>query len=122
MRKLALSAALAGGLFLTPAAVVAQNVSSLPEARIANYLVFLDKDGLSPTAKQTIRNAAGAVRSGHTVQLTGEARYVEAVRRELLLGGVQPSSIVVRHESGLALPTAGDGLSEPQQRRVEIQF
>jgi hypothetical protein len=121
MQKLALSAALAGGLFLTPSAVIAQNVASLPEARSAHYLVFLDKDGLPPTAKQTIRNAAGAVRSGHTVRLSGQARYVEAVKKELLLDGVQPTSIVVRHKSGVVLPTTGDGLSEPQQRRVEIQ-
>ena len=122
MQKLALSAALVGGLFLTPSLVVAQNLASLPEVRSAHYLVFLDKDGLSPTAKQTIRNAVGAVRSGHTVWLSGQARYVEAVKRELLLDGVQPTSIVVRHEGKLALPAAGDGLSEPQQRRLEIQF
>jgi len=122
MQKLALSAALVGGLFLTPSAVVAQNVASLPDAKSAYYLVFLDKDGLSPTAKQTVRSAAGAVRSGHTVRLSGQARYVEAVKKELLLDGVPPTSIVVRHDSGLALPATGDGLSEPQQRRVEIQF
>ena len=72
MQNLVLSAALAGGLFLTTSAVVAQNVASLPEAN-AHYLVFLDKDGLSPTAKQTIRNAAEAVRTGHSVRLSGQA-------------------------------------------------
>jgi hypothetical protein len=122
MQNLALSAALAGGLFLTPLAVVAQNVGSLPEAKSAHYLVFLDKDGLSPTARQTIRNAAGAIGSGHIVRLSGQARYVEAVKTELLRDGVQPTSIVVQHESGLVLPATGDGLSEPQQRRVEIGF
>ena len=45
MQKLALSAALVGGLFLTPSAVVAQNVASLPDAKSALLpLVFLDKD------------------------------------------------------------------------------
>jgi hypothetical protein len=121
MQNLVLSAALAGGLFLTTSAVVAQNIASLPEAS-AHYLVFSDKDGLSPTAKQTIRNAADAIRTGHTVRLNGQARYVEAVKKELMLYGVQPNSIVVGHESGLALPAAGDGLSEPQQRHVEIRF
>ena len=121
MQNLVLSAALAGGLFLTASAVVAQNVASLPEAN-AHYLVFLDKDGLSPTAKQTIRNAAEAVRTGHSVRLSGQARYVEAVKKELMLDGVQPTSIVVGHESERALPAVGDGLSEPQQRRVEIRF
>ena len=122
MQKLALSAALACGLFVASSVAVAQNVASLPEANSSHYLVFLDKDGLSPIAKQTIRNAAGAVRSGHTIRLSGQAQYVEAVKRELVLEGVQPMSIVVRHEGGLALPAAGDGVSEPQQRRVDIQF
>jgi|SRR5262245_13459225 len=122
MQKLVLSAALAGGLFLAHSAVVAQDIASLPDAKSAHYLVFLDKDGLSPTAMQTVRNAANAIGSGHTVRLSGQPRYVEAVRRELLKEGVQPTSIVVQHESGLVLPAAGDGLSEPQQRRVEIRF
>jgi hypothetical protein len=29
---------------------------------------------------------------------------------------------VVAHQSERALPAVGDGLSEPQQRRVEIRF
>jgi len=39
-----------------------------------------------------------------------------------MLDGVQPTSIVVGHQSERALPAVGDGLSEPQQRRVEIRF
>ena len=122
MQKLALSAALAGGLFLTPSLVVAQNVASLPEVRSAHYLVFPGQGWSFSDCETNHSQAAGAVRSGHTVWLSGQARYVEAVKRELLLDGVQPTSIVVRHEGELVLPAAGDGLSEPQQRRVEIQF
>jgi len=121
MQKLVLSAVLAGGLFLTTSLVVAQDVASLPDAR-THYLIFLDKDGLSPTAKQTIRNAVDGVGTGHTLRLTGQPRYVEAVKKELLLNGVQPTSIVVGHESGRPLPAAGDALNEPHQRRVEIRF
>jgi hypothetical protein len=121
MQKLSISAALVGGIFLTPLAGVAQNIVSLPEPN-STYLVFLEESGLSATAKELIGGVASAVQPGRGNRLSGQTAHVEAVKRELLRDGVPPSSIVVRRDIAPSLPTTADGIDEPQHRRVEIQF
>ena len=112
-----------------------------PAAPVAppSFMVFFDWDraNLSDQAVNTIRQAAQAYRSkgsaritatGHTDTSGPESynmalslRRANAVKDALVREGVpaQNISVVGRGEQGLLVPT-GDGVREPQNRRVEI--
>jgi len=113
-----------------------------PPAQMAappSFMVFFDWDrsNLSQQALNTIKQAAGAFKSkgnaritatGHTDTSGPEAynmalslRRANAVKDALVREGVpaQAISVVGRGEQGLLVQT-GDGVREPQNRRVEI--
>jgi outer membrane protein OmpA-like peptidoglycan-associated protein len=113
-----------------------------PPAAIAtppSFMVFFDWDrsNLSQQALNTIKQAAGAFKSkgnaritatGHTDTSGPEAynmalslRRANAVKDALVREGVPAQAITVvgRGEQGLLVQT-GDGVREPQNRRVEI--
>ena len=120
-------------------------VAPAPEAPAAakgpNYMVFFDFDrsNLSPVAQATIRQAANGARNGRVarLQVTGHAdragadaynialslRRANTVKSELVQNGVAAQSIIVvgRGEEEPLVPT-GDGVREPQNRRVVISF
>jgi len=127
MKKLHIGAILLGGLFVTPfQAALAQTttVAYANESR-PGYVVFFDRGTgqLSSVADETIRRAAAAAdRSAGLVRVVGRADYAEAVKAELVRDGVPARSIVVVAETGRALPTFADGVSEPANRRVEIRY
>ena len=103
------------------------------------FMVFFDWDStkLSDASMNVISQAAGAYKSkqgaritatGHTDTSGTEAynmalslRRANAVKDALVRGGVPATaiSVVGRGEQGLLVPT-GDGVREPQNRRVEI--
>ncbi len=105
----------------------------------ASFMVFFDWDrsNLSAQAMSTIQQAAAAYKSrgaasvtatGHTDTSGPEAynmalslRRANAVKGALVQQGVPPTaiSVVGRGEQGLLVQT-GDGVREPQNRRVEI--
>jgi outer membrane protein OmpA-like peptidoglycan-associated protein len=104
-----------------------------------SFIVFFDFDraNLTPTALQTISQAAAQAKSGKTtrIDVTGHAdrsgsdaynmalslRRANAVRDQLVRYGIAANQIVVagRGESEPMVPTA-DGVREPQNRRVVI--
>ena len=112
-----------------------------PAAAVAppSYMVFFDWDrsNLSAQALNTIKQAAAAFKSkgnaritatGHTDTSGPEAynmalslRRANAVKDALVREGVPATAITVigRGEQGLLVQT-GDGVREPQNRRVEI--
>jgi hypothetical protein len=127
MKKLHIGAILLGGLFVTPfQAALSQttNVAYANESR-PGYVVFFDKGTgqLSSVADETIRRAAAdADRSAGLVRVVGRADYADAVKNELVRDGVPARSIVVIAATESPLPTIGDGVSEPANRRVEIRY
>jgi len=112
---------------------------SAPPVAPPSFMVFFDWDrsNLSDQALNTIRQAAAAFKSkgsaritatGHTDTSGPESynmalslRRANAVKDALVREGVpaQAISVVGRGEQGLLVQT-GDGVREPQNRRVEI--
>jgi hypothetical protein len=124
MRKFTL-ALLAGGLLTGTASVaLAQDVASAVPAPKSEMMVFTEKGNhaLSPTAIATIRSAANDARHGRQITLSGNPANVAAVKSELVREGVPQNAIVARNDLGAPLPKAGDGLSDPMDRRVTIAF
>jgi hypothetical protein len=127
MKKLQIGAILLGGLLVTPfQAALAQTaeVAYASESR-PGYVVFFDKGTgqLSSVADETIRRAAAdAGRSAGLVRVVGRADYADTVKNELVRDGVPARSIVVVPGHGNALPTIGDDVGDPANRRVEIHY
>jgi outer membrane protein OmpA-like peptidoglycan-associated protein len=110
-----------------------------PSAAPPSFMVFFDWDraDLSEASLNVVRQAAGAYKSkgsariratGHTDTSGPEAynmalslRRANAVKNALVREGVPAAAIAVigRGEQGLLVQT-GDGVREPQNRRVEI--
>ena len=127
MKKLHIGAILLGGLAISPfqaALAQSQEVAFANDPR-PGYVVFFDKGSaqLSSVAGETIRRAAAdADRSAGLVRVVGRADYANAVKNQLALDGVPARSIVVVPKTEDSLPSIGDGLSEPDKRRVEIKY
>jgi hypothetical protein len=118
-------AVLIGSILLAPLSMAAAQSTELAYASPAKsgYVVFVDRDlELSSTAGNTVRQAATAARSAHTVYLAGRADYAGLVKKELIRDGVPASAIVVQGPASNPLPKTGDGVADPANRRVEISF
>jgi phosphoribosylformylglycinamidine (FGAM) synthase-like enzyme len=105
-------------------AAMAQDLAAAVPGPNSAFMVFTEKGShaLSPTAIATIRGAVSDARSAHKVTLTGSPENVAAVKHELVRQGVSANAVVARNEVGAPLPKAGDGLSDPADRRVSISF
>jgi hypothetical protein len=119
------AAVLIGGLFLAPLSTMAQSTSlayATGQPR-SEYMVFLDK-GASPlpaTAAATIRTAARAA-AGKTIHVSGRAEHAQIVKQELIRDGIPATSIFVYTDPAPALVRTSDGISSPNDRRVDIKF
>jgi hypothetical protein len=129
MKKLHIGVILLGGLVAAPLqASMAQttNVAYVQANELRpGYVVFFDKGTaqLSSVADQTIRKAAAdADRSAGLVRVVGRADYANTVKNELVRDGVPARAILVVPRTDSPLPTIGDGVSEPGNRRVEIKY
>ncbi len=117
-------------------------VASKPVPAQSSYLVFFDfnRYNLTTDATKIVDNAAGAAKgnagvtridvTGHTDTVGSDAynmklskRRAESVKAELVKQGVKANEIVVyaKGKRDPLVPT-GDGVKEPQNRRVEIVF
>jgi len=124
MRKYTL-ALLAGSFLIGTAGVAsAQDLATAVVPSKSELMVFTEKGShaLSPTAMATIRTAVNDARSARQVTLTGSPENVATVKSELVRQGVPANAIVARNDAGSPLPKAGDGLSDPSDRRVAITF
>ncbi|TAJ82428.1 hypothetical protein [Reyranella sp.] len=118
MRKLSIAIVLGSVLVAAPFSA-AMSQSNNPE-----YAVFVDRSGNKPltaSAKDTVRKAITASKS-RAIQIQGRADYAEAVKNELVLQGVSPDRISVRPVVAKPLQKAGDGMSDPTDRKVVISF
>ena len=131
--------ALAGIAYKFGAPAAAPPPPPAPAVAPPSFMVFFDWDrsNLSVQAQNTIRQAADAYKSkgnarvtatGHTDTSGPEAynmalslRRANTVKDALVQNGVPATAIAVigRGEAGLLVQT-GDGVREPQNRRVEI--
>jgi hypothetical protein len=102
----------------------AQDLATAVPSPKSEFMVFTEQGNhaLSPTAIATIRSAVNDARGARQVTLTGSAENVAAVKGELMRQGVPANAIVARNDLGSPLPKAGDGLSDPADRRVSISF
>lgn len=124
---------------VTPPAPVPAPPPIIPPAPTRSYLVFFDWDKatLTTRARQIVREAADASQHVQTTRIevngytdtSGTPKYnqglsirrADAVAAELVRDGVPKGSISIQGfgETHLLVPT-GDGVREPQNRRVEI--
>lgn len=106
------------------AAAPATDVAAKPRP---GYVVFFEPNSteVSPTAAATIRTAARAARANkaHIIRIVGRADYAQAVKDQLVLQGIAPTSIALvgRDDSG-PIVRASTGVAEPINRRVLIAF
>ena len=89
-----------------------------------DYVVFFDKgtNTLPDSAAKTVSMAAREAGAGHVVKLSGNAGRTAAVKAELVRRGLPASQIEERRAAATRLPTAGDAISNPLDRRVDITF
>jgi len=131
------TALLLGACASQPQAVVAPPPSAAPQT--PSYLVFFDWDrsNLSPQAMSTIGQAAAAYKASGNARIMAvgntdtsgppdynmalSLRRAEAVKRALVQNGVPEAAVQTsgRGETSLLVQT-GDGVREPQNRRVEM--
>ena len=124
MRKYTL-ALVTGSLLMGTAGVAsAQDLATAAVPSKSEFMVFTEQGShaLSPTAIATIRSAVNDARGARRVTLTGSTENVAAVKGELMRQGVPANAIVASNDLGSPLPKAGDGLSDPADRRVAISF
>lgn len=119
------AAVLIGGLFLAPLSTMAQspNLAYASGQPRSEYMVFLDKGGgpLSPAAAATVRTAARAA-TGKAIHVSGRPEHAQLVKQELIRDGIPATSIFVYSDTGRALMRVNDGISSPNDRRVDIKF
>ena len=122
MRKL--SIAVLGGLVLAPLSAMSQNIASAPNT-IANseHMLFMESGStrVPASAMDTIRSAADAAKAA-PVRIEGRADYANAVKQELVRQGAPAEAITVRPVAAKPLVKAGDGVTDPTDRRIEIKF
>jgi outer membrane protein OmpA-like peptidoglycan-associated protein len=125
-----------------PAKVPAAQVAPKTAPAATSYMVFFDfnKYNLTPEAMHIVDNAAAAAKgnagvtqidvTGHTDTVGSDAynmklsrRRADSVKAELVKQGVPAKEIAVfaKGKRDPLVPT-GDGVREPQNRRVEIVF
>jgi hypothetical protein len=134
-----MGAALLLGACSSPPPQVAAPPPPPPPAAAPTFMVFFDWDrsNLSAQAMATLQQAAAAFKARGNVSVTATGhtdtsgpegynmalslRRANAVKDNLVQQGVPPASIVTvgRGEANLLVQT-GDGVREPQNRRVEI--
>ena len=123
MRKLSI-AIVFGGLVLAPLSAMSQEIASAPNA-VANsdHMLFMENGTtrVPASAMDTVRSAADAAKAA-PIRIEGRADYANAVKQELVRQGAPSEAITVRAVAAKPLPKAGDGVTDPTDRRVELKF
>ena len=123
MRKPGLAVVLGGLLMTLPVSgAMSQNLASAPNPK--TELVFMETGSATvpPSAMGAVRKAAEAARQQHAVRVEGRADDANAVRQALIGQGAPADQITVRAVAARPLVKAGDGVSDPTDRKVEIKF
>lgn len=123
MRKLSIAVVL-GGLVLAPLSAMSQEIAAAPNtAATSDHMLFMENGSarVPASAMDTVRNAADAAKVT-PVRIEGRADYANAVKQELVRQGAPAEAISVRPIAAKPLVKAGDGVTDPTDRRVEIRF
>lgn len=123
MRKLSIAVAL-GGLVLMPLSAMSQDMALAPNTGAkSDHILFMENGSMRvpASAMDTIRSAADAAKAA-PVRIEGRADYANAIKQELVRQGAPAEAISVRPITGKPLVKAGDGVTDPADRRVEIRF
>ena len=126
MHKSRIAAVIVGGILTAsvPAAMAqSTDMAYATPAPRSEVLVFLDRSNAIPgSAIGALSMDVVAAQSGKTVEVVGQAEQVAAVTKELVREGAPIGRIVVSEQRPVALPRAGDAISDQANRRVELKF
>ena len=123
MRKLSIAVAL-GGLVLMPLSAMSQDMALAPNTIAkSDHMLFMENGSthVPASAMETVRSAANAAKAA-PVLIEGRADYANAVKQELVRQGAPAEAISVRPVKASPLVKAGDGVTDPTDRRVDIKF
>lgn len=123
MRKLSIAVAL-GGFVLMPLSAMSQDMALAPNTIAkSDHMLFMEYGStrVPASAMETVRSAANAAKAA-PVLIEGRADYANAVKQELVRQGAPAEAISVRPVTGSPLVKAGDGVTDPTDRRVDIKF
>lgn len=123
MRKLSIAVAL-GGLVLMPLSAMSQDIALAPNTvSKSDHMLFMENGStrVPASAMETVRSAADAAKAA-PVLIEGRADYANAVKQELVRQGAPAEAISVRPATASPLVKAGDGVTDPTDRRVVIKF
>lgn len=123
MRKLSIAVVI-GGLSMIPLSAMSQDMAAAPNAAPkTDHLLFMESGNKVPaSAMSTVRSAAEAAKEQKTVRVEGRADVANAVKQELVNQGAPAEKISVRTIAAKPLVKAGDGVSDPTDRKVELKF
>lgn len=123
MRKPSI-AVVVGGLAMMPLAAMSQNMASAPTVvPKTDQMLFMDGGArVPPSAMATVRDAVEAAKAKTAVRIEGRADMALAVKQEMVRQGAPADRITVRVVASRPLVNAGDGMSDPIERKVELKY
>lgn len=123
MRNFSFAVVLAG-LAIAPVSAMSQNMAVAPNAMSGtDRMLFMESGNKVPaSAMDTVRGAVEAAKAQKAVRIEGRADLADAVKRELVRQGAPADTIRVRPVASRPLVAAGDGVSDPTERKVKIRF
>ena len=123
VRSLTIALASAGVLVLFALPAESQQMAAAPNVvPTQRHLVFMEEGGRLPTSAASILQNAAAAAKTKPVTVEGRSMQAAEVKRELIRLGAPSESVIVRPSATSAVPAPSDGLPNPAQRHVVLDF